>query len=175
MRTAWCRLTPGCAPVGIPAEGRDPAVGRAENKTRLRLGGLSKGTEHARGTDDSETSLPVGGAWHCSDTLLQVRVRFDRRCWEEVHGSPFPACSSRLILQSSFDVSATEPANQREQREQRVCSEGPGRAGDWPESNPVQAFSPGSSCSPLWSPAKGVLQQQERHMTDCSRQYIYSC
>ena len=42
----------------------------------------------------------------------------------------------------------------------RRAAKAPEELESGPESNPVRAFSPGSSCTPLWSPAKGVLQQR---------------
>ena len=44
--------------------------------------------------------------------------------------------------------------NQRERK--RGERRRPSKAGTSPESNPVRAFSPGSSCTPLWFPADGL-------------------
>ena len=67
---------------------------------------------------------------------------------------PLSACSSRLVLRSGSDASAAEP--ERTRGRERGERRRPSKAGTSPESNPVRAFSPGSSCTPLWFPADGL-------------------
>ena len=83
-----------------------------------------------------------------------------RRRRVEVHGSPFPPAprASSSGVAQMFLLQSLQTRGSRGSK--RRAAKAPQELESGPESNPVRAFSPGSSCTPLWSPAKGVLQQR---------------